>query len=43
VIPMHYQTFPVISGTPEELKKHMEELGVEARLVVLSPGESYNF
>jgi len=43
VIPMHYQTFPVISGTPEEFKKELEKLGVEVELVVLKPGESYKF
>ncbi len=43
VIPMHYQTFPVISGSPEELKKHLADMGIDVKLVVLSPGESYKF
>ena len=43
VIPMHYGTFPVLSGTPEQLKKFIEERGIDVKIVVLKPGESYNF
>ncbi len=43
VIPMHYQTFPVISGSPEELKSYLKEMKVDTQLVVLKPGEVYNF
>ncbi|RLI85345.1 MAG: metal-dependent hydrolase [Archaeoglobales archaeon] len=38
VIPMHYDTFPVIRQNPEEFKRDAESLGV--KVVVLKPGES---
>jgi len=38
VIPMHYGTFPVLTGTPEEFKNHLDpSLNIE--VVVLKPGE----
>lgn len=43
VIPMHYGTFPIISGSPEEFEKHLRELNVRAKLVVLKPGDIYEF
>ena len=43
VIPMHYQTFPVISGSPEELKKEIEKRGLKTRVVILKPGEKFEF
>ncbi|MEM3542630.1 MAG: metal-dependent hydrolase, partial [Candidatus Methanomethylicia archaeon] len=39
VIPMHYQTFPVIKGSPEEFKKYLKELEVKVEVIVLNPGE----
>ncbi len=39
VIPMHYKTFPVLTGTPEEFVELMkEEPGI--KIVVLNPGET---
>jgi len=38
VVPMHYGTFPVLTGTPEELKKLVEARGVD--VLVLEPGET---
>jgi len=40
-IPMHYNTFPVIQQDPEEFKKAVEERGVETKVTILKPGESY--
>jgi len=37
VVPMHYGTFPVLTGTPARLK---ELLGTEIDLLVLKPGET---
>lgn len=38
VIPMHYETFPVLTGTSEEFKKYLDpSLNVE--VIVLRPGE----
>jgi L-ascorbate metabolism protein UlaG (beta-lactamase superfamily) len=39
VIPMHYGTFPVLTGTPAEFKSALTEQGVKAKLVVMSPDE----
>jgi len=41
VIPMHYGTFPVIKGTPEEFKEHLRKLNVEVNVIVLKAGEEY--
>ena len=38
VIPMHYGTFPVLTGTPEELQELTSGLGTE--VIALSPGET---
>ncbi|HEU5393729.1 MAG TPA: metal-dependent hydrolase, partial [Candidatus Methylomirabilis sp.] len=39
VIPMHYATFPPLTGTPEELRKLTKDLkGLE--IVALKPGET---
>jgi L-ascorbate metabolism protein UlaG (beta-lactamase superfamily) len=39
VIPMHYATFPALTGTPEQLKKLTQDIsGLEIH--VLNPGES---
>jgi L-ascorbate metabolism protein UlaG (beta-lactamase superfamily) len=38
VVPMHYGTFPALTGTPEELKKLVEPMGVD--VLVLKPGET---
>ena len=38
VVPMHYGTFPALTGTPDELKKLVEPRGVD--VLVLKPGET---
>jgi L-ascorbate metabolism protein UlaG (beta-lactamase superfamily) len=38
VVPMHYGTFPVLTGTPERLKQLVEPLGID--VLVLKPGET---
>lgn len=38
VIPIHYGTFPVLTGTPAELKRHLQ--GSEVVVLDLRPGES---
>lgn len=38
VIPIHYNTFPIISADPEEFKKTVADL---AEVIILNPGESY--
>jgi L-ascorbate metabolism protein UlaG (beta-lactamase superfamily) len=38
VVPMHYGTFPVLSGTPERLKHLVEVHGID--VLVLQPGQT---
>jgi L-ascorbate metabolism protein UlaG (beta-lactamase superfamily) len=38
VVPMHYGTFPALSGSPDDLKKLVEPRGVD--VLVLKPGET---
>jgi len=38
VVPMHYGTFPALTGSPETLKKLVEPLGID--VLVLKPGET---
>ena len=38
VVPMHYGTFPMLTGTPEELKTLVEPRGVD--VLVLTPGQT---
>jgi len=38
VVPMHYGTFPILTGTPERLKHLIEPHGID--VLVLKPGET---
>ncbi|MEO7271051.1 MAG: metal-dependent hydrolase, partial [Vicinamibacterales bacterium] len=38
VVPMHYGTFPILTGRPERLKELVEPLGID--VLVLKPGET---
>ena len=40
VIPIHYNTFPIIQANPEEFK---QRVGDKSQVVILKPGESYEF
>ncbi len=41
VIPIHWGTFPALTGTPEELEKALADQGVACHMRRLAPGESY--
>jgi L-ascorbate metabolism protein UlaG (beta-lactamase superfamily) len=41
VIPMHWGTFPVLPGTPADLRREIERRGLATEVVELSPGESW--
>ncbi|RLE54753.1 MAG: metal-dependent hydrolase [Thermoprotei archaeon] len=43
VIPMHYNTFPVIRQDPELFKRLVKEKVPEVEVVILKPGEVYRF
>jgi L-ascorbate metabolism protein UlaG (beta-lactamase superfamily) len=38
VVPMHYGTFPLLTGTPEQLEQHLEGKGIQ--VLKLKPGET---
>jgi L-ascorbate metabolism protein UlaG (beta-lactamase superfamily) len=40
VIPIHFGTFPALTGTPEQLADQMKNLGVKAELRTMKPGET---
>ena len=40
IVPMHFQTFPLIPGSPEELAKHLPK-GI--KLHVMEPGKTETF
>lgn len=40
VIPMHYGTFPMLTGTPADLKAEMAKIGVKAEAMTLQAGET---
>ncbi len=43
VIPMHYRTFPVLAHSADEFIKFVNEKASEVKVIVLKPGESYQF
>ena len=43
VIPMHYQTFPVLTPSAEGFIKIVKEKTPEVKAIVLKPGEAYRF
>ena len=43
VIPMHYGTFPVLAGTPEQFKAALAKRKLAGKLIVMKPGEDRTF
>lgn len=41
VIPIHWGTFPPLTGTPAQLEKALDDQGITCDVVTLKPGESY--
>jgi L-ascorbate metabolism protein UlaG (beta-lactamase superfamily) len=41
VIPMHWGTFPVLPGTPADLRREIDRRGLATEVVELAPGESW--
>ena len=39
IVPGHYGTFPLLTGTPEALRKELARIGVKATVHEGSPGE----
>ena len=40
IVPMHFGTFPALTGTPDALRAELKALGVEAEVLALAPGET---
>jgi len=43
VIPMHYKTFPVLAQSADEFEKNVKQKTPKVKVVVLNPGENYQF
>jgi L-ascorbate metabolism protein UlaG (beta-lactamase superfamily) len=42
VMPIHYGTFPILAGTPDQLRSHLAERGLgSVRIHAPQPGESF--
>jgi L-ascorbate metabolism protein UlaG (beta-lactamase superfamily) len=40
IVPAHYGTNPVLTGTPEMLREELRRLRLDAEVVALRPGET---
>jgi L-ascorbate metabolism protein UlaG (beta-lactamase superfamily) len=40
VVPIHYGTFPILTGTPDELRSQIESAGTTALTIAIDPGQS---
>jgi L-ascorbate metabolism protein UlaG (beta-lactamase superfamily) len=38
IVPMHYGTFPALTGTPEQLTTELQRLALTTRVAVMTPG-----
>jgi len=43
VVPMHYGTFPILTGTPEALSKGLKKVKSKAKVVVMQAGKTLKF
>jgi L-ascorbate metabolism protein UlaG (beta-lactamase superfamily) len=43
VIPMHYKTFPVLARSAEDFVEKLKKKAAKVKVVVLNPGESFEF
>lgn len=40
IVPTHFGTFPVLTGTPDMLREELKKAGVKAEVIALRPGET---
>jgi len=40
VVPIHYGTFPILTGTPDEIRSQIESAGTTALTIAIDPGQS---
>jgi L-ascorbate metabolism protein UlaG (beta-lactamase superfamily) len=43
VIPMHFGTFPLVGGTPDQFRDALAKRGLADKLIIMKPGESRAF
>jgi L-ascorbate metabolism protein UlaG (beta-lactamase superfamily) len=43
VVPMHFGTFPLLAGNPEEFKAALAKYKLQNRLIVMKPGQDHSF
>jgi len=43
IVPMHFATFPALTGTPAELEAALQKQGAKAKVVTMKPGETRSF
>lgn len=43
VVPIHYGTYPILAGTPAQLKAALDKRGLGSRMVEMKPGEDRTF
>jgi L-ascorbate metabolism protein UlaG (beta-lactamase superfamily) len=41
VIPMHWGTFPILAGTPDDLRREIAARGLSTEVIALEPGQSW--
>lgn len=41
VVPVHWGTFPPLTGTPQMLRRELEQLGVNCQVIELQPGDTW--
>ncbi len=41
VVPIHWGTFPLLTGTPAQLERELGNQGVNCQVITLQPGETY--
>jgi L-ascorbate metabolism protein UlaG (beta-lactamase superfamily) len=43
VVPMHYGTYPILAGTPAQLKDALQKRGVSVEVLDMKPGDTKSF
>ena len=41
VVPIHWGTVPALTGTPDDLERECGDLGINCKVITLTPGESH--
>jgi L-ascorbate metabolism protein UlaG (beta-lactamase superfamily) len=43
VVPMHFGTYPILAGTPDQFRAALKKRKLDGRLIVMKPGEDRSF